>query len=97
MSIFQRVSKKKVCTAAAQTGHTYPYDSLYGFSTVGVCQPELYRALREAIPLIDTAIYKLVRLTGGFTVKSRNGKNQEQLDEFLQNVSGKGNNSGLPQ
>lgn len=28
----------------------------------------LYRALREQVPIIDAAIYKLVRLIGGFEV-----------------------------
>ena len=82
MSIFDKVGKRKICEVAPQTSHSDPFERLENYSPYSVCQPELYRMLRESIPIIDTAIYKLVRLTGGFSVKSRNGKNQNELDFF---------------
>ncbi len=97
MSIFDKVGKRKVCTASPQTSNSHPFDLLGSYSPVGVCSPELYRMLRESIPIIDTAIYKLVRLTGGFTVKSNNGKNQAQLDDFIRNVNVGGASKGLGQ
>ena len=30
-------------------------------------EAQMYRAMREAVPILDAAIGKLVRLTGGFT------------------------------
>lgn len=96
MSIFDRAAKKKMCTSSPQTSHSHPFDMLESFVPSAVCQPELYRMLREAIPLIDTAIYKLVRLTGGFTVKSCNGKNQKDLEGFIRNVN-VGSGVGLQQ
>lgn len=96
MSIFDKVGKRKVCTSAPQTSNSPPFEMLGNYIPSAVCQPELYRMLREAIPLIDTAIYKLVRLTGGFTVKSRNGKNQKELEGFIRNVN-VGSGSGLQQ
>lgn len=87
MSIFDKVGKRKVCATAPQTSGNHPFEALNNYIPHTVCQPELYRMLREAIPIIDTAIYKLVRLTGGFTVKSRNGKNQKDLDYFVNNVN----------
>ncbi len=87
MSIFDKVGKKKVCTSAPQTSHSHPFEMLGNYTPAMVCQPELYRMLREAIPIIDTAIYKLVRLTGGFAVKSRNGKNQNDLENFIRNIN----------
>ena len=97
MSIFDKVGKKKVCTVAPQTSYSHPFDNLCNYSPAVVCQPELYRTLREAIPIIDTAIYKLVRLTGGFNVKSQNGKNQTELDNFVRNISVNGNTNSLQQ
>lgn len=47
---------------------------------------DLYRTLREAIPVIDTAIYKLVRLTGGFQVACADKRFQPLLDKFLARV-----------
>jgi len=87
MSIFDKVGKRKVCTSAPQTSRPHPFEPLENYTPHAVCQPELYRTLRESIPIVDTAIYKLVRLTGGFSVKSRNRKNQNDLDYFVSNVT----------
>ena len=96
MSIFDKVGKRKVCTSAPQTSHTHPFEMIGNYTPSNVCHPELYRLLREAIPIIDTAIYKLVRLVGGFTVKSGNGKNQSELENFLRTVN-TGSGCGLQQ
>ncbi|MBQ8766744.1 MAG: phage portal protein [Clostridia bacterium] len=95
MSIFDKFGKRKVCATAPQTNSSYPFDSLCSIYPSQVTSPELYRQLREAVPIIDTAIYKLVRLTGGFQVKSLNGKNQQELDDFVRNISVNGTGQGL--
>ena len=95
MSIFDKFGKRKVCTASPQTNSSYPFDSLCSIYPSQVPSPELYRQLRESVPIIDTAIYKLVRLTGGFQVKSLNGKNQQYLDDFVRNISVNGTGQGL--
>lgn len=88
MSVFDRIGKKSICTASApQTVSAQPFGFVNGYNPAAVCQPELYRALREAVPIIDIAIKKLVRLTGGFTVKSKNGRDQRLLDEFVNGVN----------
>lgn len=46
----------------------------------------LYEALRNAVPVIDAAINKTVRLTGGFRVISSDESIQDELDEFVSNV-----------
>ena len=97
MSIFDKMGKRKVCTSAPQTSSSLPFESLCNFFPSSINQPDLYRNLREAIPIIDTAIYKLVRLTGGFNVVANNGKNQKQLDDFVRNVGVSGTGKGLQQ
>lgn len=97
MSIFDKVGKRKVCTTAPQINTSHPFNLLNNYSPVSVNQPDLYRMLREAIPLIDTAIYKLVRLTGGFSVTTANGKNQQDLNEFIKNINVGGCGFGLQQ
>ncbi len=47
---------------------------------------DLYRALREAIPVIDAGVYKLIRLTGGFQAVCADKRFQPILDEFCKNV-----------
>lgn len=88
MSVFDKIGKRKVCTVSSpQTAAGDPFGMLAGYSPLSACCPEIYRMIREAIPVIDAAIYKLVRLAGGFTVKAKNGKDQSGLDEFVQSVS----------
>ena len=41
---------------------------------------------REAIPVLDAAVGKLVRLSGGFQVKCRNLEVQQKLNHFLNTV-----------
>lgn len=58
-----------------------------------VCERELYRSLREAVPIIDAAIYKLRRLMGSFTVECESEKAQNELEDFLRNI--KVNSTGM--
>ena len=43
----------------------------------------LYEALRANVPIIDAAISKLVRLTGGFRLECENEETAVQLNEFF--------------
>ncbi len=97
MSIFQKMANKKVCTSSPQTSNSHTFDLLSTYSPAMVCNPDLYKMLREAIPVIDTAIHKIVRLTGGFTVVANNGRNQAQLDAFLHSVNVGGTGKGIQQ
>ena len=54
--------KEKRTAVSVQTQGGYPVLPV----TAG--ERALYRALREQVPIIDAAIYKLVRLIGGFEV-----------------------------
>ncbi len=54
-----------------------------GFSPM---ENALYMKLRTAVPVIDAAIEKIVRLTGGFQLACESDRMQAQLDEFVQSV-----------
>lgn len=43
----------------------------------------LYETLREQVPVIDAAITKLVRLTGGFSIKCENENTERGIEEFF--------------
>lgn len=47
---------------------------------------QLYAELRRAVPVIDAAIGKIVRLTGSFHLECQSSRMQKQLDEFVRNV-----------
>lgn len=49
-------------------------------------EAELYDRLRYAVPVLDAAIMKIIRLTGGFHVVCSDEAYQEQLDSFMENV-----------
>lgn len=55
----------------------------------------LYENIREGIPIIDSAILKIVRLIGGFEIDVKNKKAKQKLDFFLQNVNVGGVNKGI--
>ncbi|MBQ6264052.1 MAG: serine/threonine protein phosphatase [Clostridia bacterium] len=58
-------------------------------------QSKLYYALREAVPVIDAAVFKLVRLTGGFHIECANPYSQKMIDSFVKTVDVGGTQTGL--
>ena len=68
---------------------------LDSYTPLGGNQTRLYYALREAVPIIDAAIFKIVRLTGGFEVRCADERLQDKLDNFVRNVPVGGNQCGL--
>ena len=62
---------------------------------LAVPQMRLYYALREAVPVIDAAIFKIVRLTGGFRVECTDSAAQTAIDEFIESVPVGGNRQGV--
>jgi len=46
----------------------------------------LYRSLRQAVPILDAAIQKIVRLTGSFELKCSDKTFQKRLDYFAKNI-----------
>lgn len=52
----------------------------------GIHEIRLYRNLRQAVPILDAAIQKIVRLTGSFELKCSDSTFQKRLDYFCKNV-----------
>ncbi|MBQ6996776.1 MAG: serine/threonine protein phosphatase [Oscillospiraceae bacterium] len=65
---------------------SHPFGALRGFVPLGGGEERIYRELREAIPVLDAAVGKLVRLSGGFQVRCKNPHAQQKLENFLKNV-----------
>ena len=84
---WKRKEKNNV-TAVCQLrdGQIHPFGALRGY--VPLCRREerLYQELREGIPVLDAAVGKLVRLTGGFQVSCRSAAAQQRMEEFLRTV-----------
>ena len=85
----KRKRKEQTQTAAAcqlRTGSAHPFGALKSFVPLGGGEGQIYRQLREAVPVLDAAVGKLVRLSGGFAVQCRSAAAQSKLEQFLKTV-----------
>lgn len=73
----------------------HPFRLIDGYTPL--YQPEftLYRAIREAVPVVDAAVLKLIRLSGGLIVRCADAGAQAQLSEFLRTVPAGWNQMGI--
>ena len=78
--------RKQTAAAAVQlrNGKEQPFRLLGAGVPLGSGQEAVYREVRRAVPIVDAAIGKLVRLTGGFRVDCAAG--QDGLRRFLKTV-----------
>ena len=84
----KRDTGRGAAAAAAQLRDSgrHPFLQLDGYVPLGRGEIGLYRAIREAVPVVDAAICKLVRLCGGVKVVCRDRRAQEGLERFLRTV-----------
>ncbi|MEG2080830.1 MAG: serine/threonine protein phosphatase [Oscillospiraceae bacterium] len=87
MTIFKK-DKKATNPVLATLGNksSHPFSFIDDYTPLSNSQNELYKSLREAIPLIDSAIYKLVRLTGGFKVECEDERYNSILYDFQNSI-----------
>lgn len=87
IGLFQKRTEKKYSPAgvsvqtARRTG-----DAEFTLPVRSEAEYSLYDALRKAVPVIDAAIVKTVRLVGGFSVRCSDENLQQALDEFVGGV-----------
>ena len=89
MKLFQTSKKPLVNqSVAVQTARNVDNGvNLFGFApSSNSFELGLYDGLRNAVPIIDAAINKIVRLTGGFNVISSDETYQYALDNFVYGV-----------
>ena len=82
-------SKQKAALPVTQIrgGEKHPFSLLDGYVPLGSTETRLYRMIREAVPVVDAAILKIVRLTGGFEARCTDKKAQAELNEFIKTVN----------
>ncbi len=95
-------SKKKSNTASTETAvvqtsksSNHPYYELSGRAVLKSSEARVYAALREAVPIIDAAICKIIRLAEGFSVETGNENADRCLSDFLKTVNVGGNQTGI--
>lgn len=95
MSLFKSRKPERVAAPVTQNMNRHPFGVIDGYVPLGAPNMRLYKALREAVPVIDAAVFKLVRLTGGFRVECSDKKAQKAVNEFLETVPVGGNRYGI--
>ena len=95
----KKKEKEKVESAVVAVPQTYgakhPFTLLNGYNPMSSADMALFKSLREAIPIIDAAIYKIVRLIGSFSVECENKSAERLLKNFLENVNVGGTRQGI--
>lgn len=87
MRLWPKKSEKPAAGAVQlREAGRHPFGMLEGYVPLSRGDIAVYRAIREAVPVVDAAIVKLVRLCGGVLVKCRDGRAQEELERFLRTV-----------
>ncbi len=101
MSIFGK-NKKEGSSAALETAsvqtagkNCHPFGFYGGYSPLAEANGRIYRSLREGIPIIDSAINKIVRLMGGFELDCKNEQINDDMNKFLSCVNVGGNQQGI--
>ena len=64
----------------------HPFGAMSGYVPLRNGEIALYRSIREAIPIVDAAILKLIRLAGGVRVTAGDPRAEAGLRRFLRTV-----------
>ena len=87
MGWFKQKKGEAVCTATQLRRRDNLSPGLPGgWAPLHAGEHRLYRAIREAVPVVDAAIYKIIRLTGGVSVRCGDGEAERRLSKFLATV-----------
>lgn len=85
---WKRLKKQEAIAAEVQVrnGQQHPFALLQHYVPLRSAENELYRTVREAVPVVDAAIYKLIRMSGGVTVRCGDRDAEDALKEFFRTV-----------
>lgn len=103
MPIWQKKRKQQTpppafCVQSVQTGQAQnPFAGQLHSGMIDQNANRLFEQIRQAVPVVDAAIGKIIRLVGGFTVVCDDSRVQRELDEFCVRVQVGPSGIGLPQ
>ena len=89
MNLFNKKKKSNfptVQTAPAQEQKKHPFSQIRNYKPDSICELKLYKSIKEAVPIIDAAISKIIRLTGEFEIECENEDIQKEINNFIRNV-----------
>jgi hypothetical protein len=97
MKFLKRKSKEisGVVQSAPREVITHPFLATKNCSPITDTEIELYSSLRDAVPIIDAGIGKIVRLMGTFTIECENKSIKTLVDDFFRDVNVCHGNKGI--
>lgn len=95
LGIFKNRKTQRISAPVLQSRNRRVFGMLDDYVPLGIPQIKLYYALREAVPVIDAAVFKIVRLTGGFNIECTDLSAQREIRRFIEDVPVGGNRMGL--
>ncbi|MGJ0848441.1 phage portal protein family protein [Tissierella praeacuta] len=102
MGLFNFFKKKEdrredtggTCTVQTRDSFSHPFSELDKYIPLKA-EYNLYKTMREAVPILDTAINRIVRLVGAFDIECESDKQEEQIKEFINNIKVNSNQIGM--
>ncbi len=93
---FKRKSKNTTAASSVQTsmGTHHPYYQLSSYFPAGM-DTRVYDSLRNAVPIIDAAINKIVRLAEGFHFETGCEQTDYRINSFFEHINVGGNQQGI--
>lgn len=82
----KRNSEAAVQTIASYSNSSHPFDVIDKYKPLSGSELRLYRSLKEAVPIIDAAISKIIRLTGEFYIKCLDPEIEILINKFISTV-----------
>lgn len=88
MEFFKKKKQSSVAvqTAPSYTNTSHPFDIIERYKPLSTPEIKLYKALREAVPIIDAAISKIIRLTGKFHINCENEEIEYKINKFISQI-----------
>ena len=82
--------------AVAQTSslNSHPFYNINSYTPMSA-DSCIYRSLREAVPIIDSAVNKIIRLMGGFSFVTGSSIVDEEMNKFFESIDVGGNQLGI--
>lgn len=92
----KKAKKEEAGVAAVQTSaqSRHPYSLLSSYAPLGM-NGRIYASLRESVPLIDSAVLKIIRLVNDFRFETGNEKTDGQINAFFDEINVGGNQTGI--
>lgn len=83
MRLWRKQEPETAAAVQLRSTRKGPFGMLEDYVPLRDGETELYRTVREAVPVLDAAIHKIIRLCGGVTVRCGEPETERALRAFL--------------